>query len=237
MDNDWGNYGWRIFLQIQPGVSIGDIEKKLTAINVRNQPTLKPIDVGAYVLQPLKHIHLYAPDGSSSGMQTVGIFTLIAIFILLIASINYINLSTARAILRSREVSIRKVIGAARRQLITQFVLETSLFFFIAVIVSFCCLIPMAMPLFNSLSGKDAHFSLLDPALWKVAGITVGICTLASSIYPAILLSSFRPIEALKGKLNLGGGNTRFRKGLVVCQFVFSISLIIGTLIVNHECG
>src|SRR5207244_2713269 len=121
------------------------------------QPTLKPLDVGSYQLQPLTQLHLYAPDGSSAAMQTVQLFAVVALLILLIASINYVNLSTARAVLRSKEVSIRKIIGAARQQLIAQFIIETMLFFSMALVLAFG-LIELLMPLYNRVSGKQMHF-------------------------------------------------------------------------------
>ncbi len=133
-------------------------------------------------------------------METVKIFSIVTLLILLIASINYVNLSTARAMLRSKEVSIRKIIGAARKQLIVQFVIETLLFFFIALILSYVA-ITLLMPVYNNLAGKQMHFDLLNAGLWKVIGTTVVVTILASSIYPALLLSSFKPINALKGKI------------------------------------
>src|SRR6202000_2571053 len=127
-----------------------------------------------------------------------------------------------------KEVSVRKIIGAGKKQLFVQFVVETILFFSIALILAFV-LIELLMPLYNSVSGKQMKFDLLDAGVWKVVGITVVATLAASSIYPAFLLSSFKPINALKGKLSLGVGNAAFRKSLVVTQFIFSICLIIGT--------
>jgi len=233
MDADWGDYYVTTYLQLQPGASIKDVEDKLTLIHVKNQDGIKLSD-GHYLLQPLTKMHLYAPDGSSSAMQTVKVFAIVAILILLIAAINYINLSTARAMLRSKEVSVRKIIGAARLQLFSQFIIETVLFFSISLILAFG-LITILMPAYNTLSGKDMHFDLLSGTVWQVVGLTVIITLIASSIYPALLLSSFKPINALKGKLSLGVGNSVFRKVLVVCQFAFSIGLIIGTLIINRQ--
>jgi putative ABC transport system permease protein len=184
-------------------------------------------------LQPLADIHLFRPDGSAAGMQTVKIFSIVAILILLIACINYVNLSTARAMLRAREVSVRKIIGAERRHLFMQFVMETVLCFTIAIVLAFC-LIYAIMPLYNSISGKQMHFDLLSTDVWLVIGLTIIATLVASSIYPAILLSSFKPISALKGQVS-GMGNATFRKVLVVCQFAFSIGLIIGTLIINKQ--
>lgn len=234
LDDDWGNYGWNIYLQLQPGVSIKSVEDKLTQINIRHQPTLKPVDVGAYQLQSLTATHLYAPDGTSTVLKTVKIFTIIAILILLIACINYVNLSTARAILRSKEVSIRKIIGAARRQLMIQFVIETLLYFSIALCLAFGAM-ALLMPVYNNIAGKQMHLNLSDAGLWKVIGITVVLTLVASSAYPAMLLSSFKPLMALKGKLSFGLGSTAFRKVLVVCQFAFSAGLIIGTLVINRQ--
>lgn len=231
MDEDWGNYYTYTYLQLQPGTDLKAVGSKLTDIHFKHQEGTKD---GRYLLQALTDTHLYAPDGSSSAMQTVKIFGIVAILILLIAAINYINLSTARAMLRSKEVSVRKIIGAARIQLFIQFVLETILFFLISLVLAFV-LIALLMPFYNDISGKQMHFDLFNADVWKVIGITVLVTLIASSLYPALLLSSFKPINALKGKLSLGVGNTVFRKILVVCQFVFSVGLIIGTLIINRQ--
>lgn len=233
LDSDWGNYYLDTYLLLQPGASTSVIADKLTRIHIKNQDGTKLSD-GHYLLQPLEKIHLYAPDGSSSAMQTVRVFAIVAVLILLIAAINYINLSTARAMLRSKEVSVRKIIGAARAQLFSQFIVETVLFFGISLGLAFA-LITILMPFYNTLSGKNMHFDLLSGAVWQVVGLTVLITLIASSIYPALLLSSFKPINALKGKLSLGAANSTFRKVLVVCQFTFSIGLIIGTLIINRQ--
>ncbi len=231
VEEDWGNYFYTTFLLLRPNVSAQDVAAKLTAIQTK---------AGAggngfkYVTQPLEKIHLYSADGSPSGLQTVRIFLIVGILILIIACINYVNLSTARAMLRSKEVSVRKIIGAARKQLFAQFVIETALFFFIALILSFAA-IKFLMPLYNNISGKEMQFNLLDGNVWKVIGLTVIGTLAASSIYPALLLSSFKPINALKGKLSIGVGNSVFRKALVVTQFIFSIGLIISTLIINGQ--
>jgi len=233
MDSDWGDYYANTFLLLQPGVSAQSVADKLTQIHIKNQPGLASADV-KYLPQPLTRLHLYNADGTPSGMQTVKVFLIVAILILLIACINYVNLSTARAMLRAKEVSVRKIIGAAKKQLFAQFLVETVVMFSIALILSFV-LIELLMPLYNDISGKQIQFNLLDAGVWKVVGITVLTTLAASSIYPAFLLSSFKPLNALKGKLSLGVGNASFRKTLVVCQFVFSIGLIIGTLIINSQ--
>jgi len=235
-ESSWGDYGWITFLQLQPGASIKTIEDQLTKINITHQPNLKPVDVGFYTLQPLRDIHLYEPDGNPGGIQTVKIFSIVALLILLIASINYVNLSTARAMLRSKEVSVRKIIGASRKQLFFQFIIQTLLFFLIALSFAFA-LIAVVMPLYNDISGKDMQFDLLDPMVWQVTGVVLLFTLIASSIYPALLLSSFHPINALRQKLAFGIGSTTFRKVLVVCQFTFSVGLIISTLMISKQLG
>jgi putative ABC transport system permease protein len=233
LDEDWGDYYYQTFLQLRPGVSAQTVADKLTAIHWKNQEGAS--DSGLkYLMQPLQEIHLYHADGTPAGLQTVKIFLIVAILILLIACINYVNLSTARAMLRSKEVSIRKIIGAERKQLFTQFIVETVLFFVIALTLAFV-VIKLLMPLYNSVSGKEMQFSLFDSNVWKVVGITIAGTLIAASIYPALLLSSFKPINALRGKISLGVGNSAFRKVLVVTQFIFSIGLIIGTLIINGQ--
>jgi putative ABC transport system permease protein len=236
LDDDFGNYQWETYLLLKPGASLKPITDKLVQISIRHKPNQKLADIGSYQLQPLTETHLYAPDGSSTAMQTVKIFSLVALLILLIASINYVNLSTARAMLRAKEVSVRKIIGAARKQLIAQFIVETLLFFVIA-LGSALIAINFLMPFYNDLAGKHMHFDILAGSLWKVIGLTALATLVASSIYPALLLSSFKPINALKGKLSLGVGNAAFRKVLVVSQFVFSIGLIIGTMVINRQLG
>lgn len=233
MDEDWGNYYTTTFLQLQPGTSIQAVADKLTKIHIQHQPGPDAAKV-KYLAQPLTQIHLYNADGSESVMQTVKIFLAVAVFILLIACINYVNLSTARAMLRSKEVSVRKIIGAERGQLFAQFVIETSLFFVVALIISFG-LIYLLMPLYNDISGKQMTFDLFNGGVWEVIGLTFVATLLISSIYPALLLSSFKPISALKGKISLGIGNAAFRKALVVTQFMFSIGLIVATLVINNQ--
>ena len=233
MDEDWGDYYTNTFLQLRPGASTTAIADKLTKIHIQHQPGPDASKV-KYQMQAFSQLHLYNPDGTESAMQTVRIFFIVAIFILLIACINYVNLSTARAMLRSKEVSMRKIIGAERIQLFAQFVVETALFFGIALLLSFG-VIELLMPFYNNISGKEMTFNLLDGRVWEVIGLTLMATLVISSIYPALLLSSFKPINALKGKMSLGIGNSAFRKVLVVTQFIFSIGLIIGTLVINSQ--
>ncbi|HWZ35631.1 MAG TPA: FtsX-like permease family protein, partial [Mucilaginibacter sp.] len=232
MDEDWGDYYTETYLLIKANASVTTIANKLTRIHMTHQKGIKASD-GVYQLQSQADVHLYNPDGSSAGAQIVKIFSIVAVLILLIACINYVNLSTARSVLRSKEVSVRKIIGAERKHLFFQFIFETTVYFMIALALAFA-LIYLIMPVYNHLAGKEMHFNMLSSSVWKVVGLTV-IATLAvSSIYPAVLLSSFKPIDALRSR-STGVGSGGFRKILVVCQFTFSIGLIIGTLIIDRQ--
>lgn len=230
LDTDWGNYYFNTFFQLLPGVNIPDVESKLTAAHKKVQPEAATV----YSLQPLAKIHLYQPDGNDAAMKAVHLFLAIAILILVIACINYVNLSTSRSMLRAKEVSVRKILGAGKGQLFVQFLIETILIFVFVSILAIG-LIYLLMPVYNSISGKKIHFSFFDVHAWKITTATIVFTLAASSIYPAILLSSFHPLKALKGKISLGIANVTFRKVLVVTQFVFSVALIIGTIIISRQ--
>src|SRR5262249_1376376 len=150
-------------------------------------------------------------NGNSSALQTVRIFLIVAILILCIACINYVNLSTARSMLRSKEVSVRKIIGAAKTQLFLQFITESVLLFILASALSLC-IIYFLLPEYNEISGRHLQFSFSNgTVLLVVASAVIGSLAL-SGIYPALQLSSFKPLEALRGKLSLGIKKTSFRK-------------------------
>jgi putative ABC transport system permease protein len=231
INNDFYNYSYTTFFLLKPGTSLKDLEAKLFKIHISH----KSDDTDAeYVLQPLSKMHLYNADGSDAGIQTVNIFTIVALLILAIGCINYVNLSTARAMLRSREVSMRKIVGAAKIQLFLQFIIETALLFLVAAILSIV-LIGTLVPAFNQLAGKQLVFNIADAHLWLIISVTIAVTLVASSIYPALLLSSFDPLKALKTKLSISRGDARFRKVLVVIQFASSVVLITGTFVIYRQ--
>jgi putative ABC transport system permease protein len=231
INNDFYNYSYTTFFLLKPGTSLKDLEAKLFRIHISH----KSDDTDAeYVLQPLSKMHLYNADGSDAGIQTVNIFTIVALLILAIGCINYVNLSTARAMLRSREVSMRKIVGAAKFQLFLQFIIETALLFLVAAILAIV-LIGTLVPVFNQLSGKQLVFNIADTHLWLIISVTIAVTLVASSIYPALLLSSFDPLTALKSKLSISRGDARFRKVLVVIQFASSVVLITGTFVIYRQ--
>ncbi|WP_315815868.1 FtsX-like permease family protein [Paraflavitalea speifideaquila] len=187
------------------------------------------------LLEPLREVYLYSTRGGTGNINNVYIFSIIAIFILLIACINFINLTTARSTERAREVGIRKVAGAGRPQLIRQFIGESVIICTIAFLLTLG-LAALLLPLFNQLAGKQVSQSIFSN--WQYLGLllvaAIGIGLLAGS-YPALVLSSFRPVVVLKGRFATGVRGILLRKGLVVAQFSISIALIIGTITVYRQ--
>jgi len=231
VNTDFSNYNYQTYFKVKPGTSLKKLSADLFNIHIKHRAE----DTDAeYLLLPINKMHLYNADGTDRGIQTVRIFIIIALVILLIACINYVNLSTARSLLRAKEISMRKIIGAGKMQLFMQFLAETALLFLIATLFALFA-IYLLMPVFNQLAGKQLVFNLLNPHIWLIITITV-ITTLAlSSIYPAMLLSSFEPLKALKGKINSSIGDVLFRKILVVVQFTFSVVLIVSTLVITQQ--
>jgi len=231
MDGDFIQFDFNTYLLLQSGKSIGSIADKLRNIHLRNKPDDTDI---TYILQALPEIHLYKSDGADKGIEMVRMFIIIALLILTIACINYVNLSTARSLLRSKEVSMRKIVGAARMQLFTQFLTETILLFSLATVLA-VILMYLLMPAFNQISGKKLILDFTDYHIWQVIGVTIFGTLLASSIYPAMLLSSFEPLKALKGKVSGRVNEAVFRKVLVVVQFAVSVILIAGTFVISNQ--
>lgn len=231
IDADLGNYAFNTYVKLQPG---SNPEKTGAALSAEYKKARNGDSETQFKLQNLADIHLVTADGNNSALRMVQIFMLVAILLLLIAGINYVNLSTARSLIRAKEVSIRKIIGANKGQLFFQFISETFLLFCFATVFAIV-LIFLLMPLYNDVSGKMLHFSLSDAGVWKVIGIAIGGTLIASSIYPALLLSSFNPIQAIKGKASAGIGSVLFRKILVVFQFAISVILIVSTLVISHQ--
>jgi len=190
-------------------------------------------------LQKLTDIHLYSHTDSEAepngDISRVYIFSAIALFILVIACINYMNLSTARSSLRAKEIGIRKVIGARKKELIFQFLSESVLIAWSAILIAFA-LLYVTLPWLNQISGQQLSINIL--LKWQVLipiFLTPFIVGILSGVYPALFMSSFQPVKTLKGLFKVGGGNISFRKVLVVAQFTISIVLIITTIIVFQQ--
>lgn len=195
------------------------------------------------MLRPLAEVHLYGklkadlPAGNRSYLY---IFMAVALFILLLAAINYVNMATARSARRAREVGIRKVAGAHRLQLMFQFITESVLMVFIAFVIALA-LVQMFIPEFNHLSGKEISFAMVmhPPFFASIVGLVLFV-GLLSGVYPALFLSSFKPVHVLKGSFasagqGAGSKSGRLRKVLVVFQFWIAFVLIIGTLVVGDQ--
>jgi len=222
--SSWGDHYPSTFVLLQDGSVSVELEKKLSGL-IQEQLPKEQISL---VLQPLGDIHLYSSDGSEEGMKFVRIFSIVAIFILVIACINYINLSTARSERRAKEVGLRKAVGARRMQIAWQFFLESVLFTLIALGISLL-LIHMLGGVFHDLTGKTIAFTdLLSPGfLLGILLITV-FTGLAAGVYPALVMSSFKPVRALRNGFDRAGKKASFRKTLVVIQVSLSIILLVG---------
>ncbi|HEY9002764.1 MAG TPA: ABC transporter permease [Mucilaginibacter sp.] len=231
LSTNYSHLNYLTFLQIKPGSDLKKLAKQITGVHLKHSSGDTDAD---YLLLPLTKMHLYNADMSDNGITTVRIFIVIALLILAIACINYVNLSTARSMLRAKEISMRKIIGAAKMQLFMQFIIETALLFMIAALLAIA-VIYLLMPVFNKVSGKDMVFNLSDYHVWLLLLAAITGTLAASSIYPALLLSSFEPLKALKGKISATMGDVLFRKILVVAQFTFSIILIIGTIVITGQ--
>ena len=235
MDSDWGNFNFLTFLKLKENTSPEKVVQKLTKIQkAKDRNAIQSETKDAYYLQPIQQMNLYSYGGEPTQIKTVRIFGIVLILILCIACINYVNLNTARSIQRAKEVSLRKLIGAERKQLFTQFIIESCIFFLLAIVLAMGLSYLLA-PYFNSVAGKDIDFNFREPELWGMIGMVFVSTLVASSIYPAVLLSSFKPLEAIKGNVITGVGAGTFRKVLVCLQFSFSVILIISTIIIGKQ--
>jgi putative ABC transport system permease protein len=236
--NEWGNFNNYTYILLPEGYDASKLQAKLPAFLARHiseDQRRKGKNFELFV-EPLREIYMDAKRGApvNGNMSNVYIFSIIAVFILLIACINFINLTTARASERAKEVGIRKVIGAAKNQLTAQFLGESIIIalisFLFSVLLSF-----LILPLFNQLSGKTIGLSILEHGyIFILFGMAVAIGFIAG-IYPALVLTGFKITSVLKGRFNASVKGIVLRKGLVVVQFTVSIVLIVGTIIVYNQ--
>ena len=233
LNTNWDQYSYFTYVLLKPNASPTLAAQKMGIIHRHNYdiPANKNL---TYLLNPLTKLHLYALNNEEQGMKVVRVFLIIAVIVLLIACINYVNLITARAMKRSKEISLRKIVGAGKAELFMQFLSESLLTFFIALVLA-TGIIYFVMPLYNNISGKNIVFKPWSPNVLAVYGITMMATLLLAGIYPAITLASFKPLEAMKGKLSGIGSKSNFRKVLVVVQFSFSIMLITSTIIIGKQ--
>ncbi len=222
ISNSWGNNSIYTFVQLESDADIQAVNKKLTDVVIENDPQITT----KFVLFPLLDIHLHGQFGfkeTKGPVIVVFIFTLIAIFVLLIACINFINLTTAKASGRGKEIGIKKVAGADQMSMVVQFMLESLLLVTIAMVLALV-LVGLSLDIFNNISGKKFIPGDLLQAKFIFSFLVVGLVAgFISGIYPAVYLSSFKPVTVLKGETVSGKGNGRLRQVLVVIQFTLSI--------------
>jgi putative ABC transport system permease protein len=233
--DNWRNSQFSTYVQVQEGISYQEVVQKISGY-LYEKPTIEKD--AKLNLQPLERIHLYSNyefDRPHGDITYVTIFSLIAFFILLIACINFMNLTTARSANRAREVGMRKVAGAYRRDLVRQFFGESILLAFIALIFA-VGIVVLLLPVFNDLAAKELSFGISGNvhALLVLVGIALLTGIIAGS-YPALFLSAFQPAIVLKGTLHSGTRGSIFRKVLVVLQFSLTILLIVCTTIVYNQ--
>jgi putative ABC transport system permease protein len=237
----WGRKDMYVFVQLRPGTDPAKVESRFPGIvnKYKPQQQARGAQKDVISLQPLTDIHLksdLAEEAEANGNERIVFFMgLIGIFVLVIAWINYVNLSTARALERAKEVGIRKVVGAIKAQLINQFLVESAFVNLISVLLAWG-IVFLSLSFFNTLSGQSLTASyLVQPWFLLLLGGLWLVSTVLSGFYPAIVLSSFKPVTVLKGKLKNNVRGIVLRKGLVVMQFMASIALIAGTIVVYRQ--
>jgi putative ABC transport system permease protein len=238
-DSAWTRFNLASYLLLKPGVNANVFQSKFPAFVEKYITGQQKNSETNYTLslEPLRDIYLRSTrDGNASGnINNVYIFSIIALFILIIACINFINLTTARATERAKEVGVRKIAGAKKVQLASRFVGESVLLCFIAFIIAFI-LSYLLIPVFNQLAGKTISPGLFADYNNVLLLFCTSVCVgLVAGIYPALVLSSYKPITVLKGRFVTGKKGVLLRKSLVVTQFTISVALIISTIVVYNQ--
>ncbi|KAA0989601.1 ABC transporter permease [Dyadobacter aurulentus] len=235
-EKEWGNHSFQFFAQVADKAEIAKVSLKIRDVELPH--AFSKTDKPQYFLHPMSRWHLYSDFKNGlnigGGIQFVWLFTIIGIFVLLLACINFMNLSTARSEKRAKEVGIRKSIGSLRSQLVFQFLSESFLVVSFALVLA-VLIVLVSLPAFNELSGKQVKFPFLVPQFWLALIVFSLFTGLVSGSYPAFYLSSFNPLSVLKGTFKIGKWSAVPRKIMVVMQFTVSITLIIGTIIVFQQ--
>lgn len=234
-DENWGNNSVFNFVQLKPGVSLASFSEKMKDLTIRHTNGQEKEEV---FLHPLSKLHLYSrfENGKVAGgrIETVRIFIIIAAFLLIIACINFMNLSTARSEKRAREVGIRKIAGATRSRLIGQFLGESIIVSLIAAILAIG-IVKISLPSFNLLIAQQLSIPFESLDFWMYSLLFILFTGLLAGSYPAFFLSAFNPIRVLKGTFKKINAAVNPRKVLVVVQFTFAITLIICTIIIVQQ--
>jgi putative ABC transport system permease protein len=235
---NWGNNSFQTFVALDPHVTYAEVEPRIRMLLKKYNTEDYKIGKGEVFMHPMKDWHLYS--GFKNGIAVTGfieyvkMFSIIGILVLLIACINFMNLSTARSEKRAKEVGIRKAIGSQRNNLIFQFLVESIVITFAAFIFSLG-FVQLALPTFNTLTKSVITIPYSSPLFWIAMMSYVLITGLLAGSRPAFYLSSFNPVQVLKGTIKVGKAGTLPRKILVVLQFTCSIALVISTIIVYQQ--
>ena len=233
----FGYNNFQIFVKLKPGITYAQVEPKIRDIE-KSEPESKNAENSKVILQSLSDWHLYSEYkngvASSGFIDYVHIFSIIGLLVLVIACINFINLSTARSEKRAREVGVRKAIGSLRSDLIFQFLIESAM---ITTISFLCCLmmVVLVLPSFNSLTGTSIAIPYGNFLFWLIMIGCISLTALLAGGKPAFYLSSFNPVKVLKGSISGGKSKSLSRQILVVTQFSCSIALIISTVIIYQQ--
>ena len=250
--DDWGSNNYFTFIKLSPKAAIEDIKEPLQGMLEKYMlpwaqqffpgMTAESFEAAGnylrYYTMPLTDIHLYSNKNSelsaNSKVQNVYILSFIGLFLILLASVNFMNLSTAHSLKRAKEVGVRKTLGSNKLDLVRQFLTESGLISFISLVVAFILAL-VVLPYFNELSGKDISIPFTNPIFWLILIVATILLGLFSGSYPAFFMSRFKPVTVLKGggQSKVAGG--KIRNSLVVFQFAISVFLIISTLVVFQQ--
>jgi putative ABC transport system permease protein len=238
MEDPWRPNAFRIYVRLQESADIAQASARIKNAKLRRVNAQLAKKKPALFLDPMRNWHLYGEfkNGTNTGgaIQYVWMFGIVGVFVLLLACINFMNLSTARSERRAKEVGIRKAIGSLKRQLVMQFFGESLLTVFFA-FASALLLVELSLPFFNEVANKQMSILWWNPQFWGISLIFIISTAVIAGSYPAFYLSSFNPIKALKGAFKAGAFAAIPRKVLVVLQFTVSVTLIIGTIIVYKQ--
>ncbi|MCD6518081.1 MAG: ABC transporter permease [Candidatus Aminicenantes bacterium] len=233
--NDWGTFGIRTYVLLNEHTDYQEFNTQIEDfLKKYSEDTIMTVS-----LQPLTKIHLYSAGIEASGtegdIKYVYIFSMIALLILLMACVNFMNLSTARSENRAREVGVRKVIGAKQKNLILQFFAESVLLALLALLFA-VIVAQLALPSFNSLTGKEVSLDIFSPSLLVLGLLGIAVLTgVIAGSYPAFVLSSLQPVQTLRRRFSYEGSGGSFRKILVLSQFVLTICLVIAAIVFNRQ--
>jgi len=229
--NTWGSWNFQNFLLLRPGVDRAAVAKTIYALHLNRQPHDK---IKSYRLQTLPDTHLYSLDGNEKGMASIRLFVLIVFILLTVSCVNYVNLVTARANKRNKEISVRKILGAKKGGLFFQLLYEVFLLFGAAFLLSLI-FVALTTPFFNYMTGKEFHNILLHPVLWGICMMLFTFVMILAGIYPTIKLTSFRPMHVWHQPSTGKKSRISLQKILLIFQFTCTIGLLFSTIVMNSQ--